>query len=141
MDKRVILSIKGNQTSFDGQNNSIELITEGRLYTKENKYYIEYEESEISGIEGTKTSFIVEDNKILIERAGNHETKFVFQTGRKSINCYQTPFGYMELGIYSSKVDWDIDDKHGKLDIHYQLDFGGQYASFNSLLISYDEAN
>ncbi|MFU0800108.1 MAG: hypothetical protein ACFWUE_05530 [Xylanivirga thermophila] len=40
MDKRVILSIKGNQTSFDGQNNSIELITEGRLYTKENKYYI-----------------------------------------------------------------------------------------------------
>ena len=68
--KKGILSIRGNQVNPDGEDNRIELITEGRLYKKGNAYYIEYEESAISGLEGTKTLIMVEDRRISLERTG-----------------------------------------------------------------------
>ena len=49
MDKKILLTIIGSHRGVDGENSTIELITEGRLFRKDGIYYIEYEESEISG--------------------------------------------------------------------------------------------
>ena len=48
MDKNPV-DDKGSHRSVDGENKTVELITEGRLYEKDGAYHIEYEESEISG--------------------------------------------------------------------------------------------
>ncbi|HZJ58361.1 MAG TPA: DUF1934 domain-containing protein [Clostridia bacterium] len=137
--KKVILSIRGNQVNPDGEDNRIELITEGRLYKKGDAYYIEYEESAISGLEGTKTLIMVEDRRISLERTGAHESRFVFEKGRKYINYYETPFGNLEMGIFPTRIDSNMDENQGKLDVKYELDISGKYAGSNELMVSYQE--
>ncbi|HZJ82324.1 MAG TPA: DUF1934 domain-containing protein [Clostridia bacterium] len=137
--KKVILSIKGSQVNAEGEDNSIDLITEGILYKKDSAYYIEYEESAISGLEGTKTLIVVEEGRISLERTGAHESHFVFEKGRKYVNYYETPFGNLQMGIYPTKIDSKMNETQGKLDLKYQLDISGKYAGSNELMVSYEE--
>ncbi|MFY9176559.1 MAG: DUF1934 domain-containing protein [Caldicoprobacterales bacterium] len=137
--KKVILSIKGTQVNPMGEDNKIELITEGRLYKKDNAYYIEYEESTISGLEDTKTLLVVEDNRVSLERTGAHESRFVFEKGRKYVSYYETPFGSLEMGVFPTKIDFNMDETQGKVDLKYQLDISGRYAGLNELMVSYQE--
>ncbi|NLJ41584.1 MAG: DUF1934 domain-containing protein [Clostridiales bacterium] len=137
--KKVILTIRGNQVNPHGEDHKIELITEGLLYRKGSAYFIEYEESIISGMEGTKTLITVEDQRIYLERTGSHESQFVFEKGRKYVNYYETPFGNLEMGIFPTKIDSVLDEKEGKLDLKYELNISGKYAGSNELKVSYQE--
>ena len=121
--KKVILSITGNQTNEFGEDNKIELITEGLLYKKGDDFCIEYEESDLSGLEGTRTTIRVEDKRIYLERTGAHESRYVFEKGKKYINYSETPIGNIEMGIYPTVINSDMQDDSGSLGIKYQLDF------------------
>lgn len=137
--KKVILSIKGNQIKPHGEDSKIELITEGILYKKDDVYYIEYEESIISGLEGSKTIIMVEDRRVFLERTGSSESRFILEKGRKYVNYYETPFGKMEMGVFPTRVDSIMDENQGKLDVKYELDVSGIYAGSNELMVTYQE--
>ncbi|NLD45821.1 MAG: DUF1934 domain-containing protein, partial [Clostridiaceae bacterium] len=55
MNKNVIISVKGIQTSPNNDSNTLELVTEGKYYKKDNAYYVTYKESEVTGMDGTTT--------------------------------------------------------------------------------------
>jgi len=137
--KKVILSIRGTQKGSDGEDHQIELITEGKFYEKDGVYFLEYEETELSGMAGTKTIIVVEMNRVSLVRQGTHHSHFVFEKGKKFINSYDTPFGSMEMGVYSTHVHSSFDENGGELDLQYQLDIGGSYASSNELFVSFKE--
>jgi len=139
MDKKVILSIVGTQKDADGEDNKIELITEGRFYEKDGVYFLEYQETEISGMEGTTTVIIVEKDRVSLERKGTHQSHFIFEKGKKFINSYETPFGNLEMGVFSTQVQSSIGDSEGQLSLQYQLDIGGNYASSNELFVTFKE--
>ena len=56
MKKDVLISLKGHQRYVDGEKDYIEFVTEGTFYTKKDKYFITYNESEITGLDGTTTT-------------------------------------------------------------------------------------
>jgi len=56
VNKNVIISVKGVQTSENNDKNVLELVTEGKYYKKGNAYYVTYKESEVTGMEGTTTT-------------------------------------------------------------------------------------
>ena len=65
MDKSVIISIKGVQSTEGEQPEVIELVTEGLLAKEgEGAYTLSYQESELTGLEGTLTTFQIEDGRI-----------------------------------------------------------------------------
>ena len=71
MDKSVIISIKGTQTYEDAEPETIELVTEGRLMDcGDEGYTFSYQESELTGLEGTLTTFQVEPDRITLMRMG-----------------------------------------------------------------------
>ena len=56
MTDNVIISIKGTQVSAEGGPDEMELVTAGVLNQEgEGRYTISYEESELTGLEGTTT--------------------------------------------------------------------------------------
>ena len=60
MDKSVIISIKGVQSTDNGQPEVIELVTEGKLLDcGDAGYTLTYQESQLTGLEGTLTTFQV----------------------------------------------------------------------------------
>jgi len=139
MDKKVIVSIKGSHRTPEGEDNKIELVTEGRLYKKGDYYHLEYEETILSGIQDDKTLIVVDGKKVCLERLGSHSSQFIFEKGKKFVNCYNTPYGELQMGIFPIEVDFSMEDTQGKLDLKYELDIAGKYTSLNELSLRYCE--
>jgi len=137
MDKRVVLTVTGVQR-IAGEDKTVELVTMGRFFKEGSTYFIEYEDSIITGFEGNKTLITINGDKILLERIGSYKTHILFEKGKKYVNCYDTPFGMHEMGIYPTSIELSMGQSQGKLDLKYQLDIGGQYAGANELSVSYN---
>ena len=79
MDKSVIISIKGKQSYENVEDETIELVTEGLLAKEgEGAYTLSYQESELTGLEGTLTTFQIEDGRITLMRHGEVNSQMVF---------------------------------------------------------------
>ena len=57
MEKPVIISIRGVQTLEEGQEDVMELVTQGILRQEEGELSLTYLESELTGLEGTTDHF------------------------------------------------------------------------------------
>ena len=94
MENNVIISIKGKQSYEDMEDETIELVTEGRLDPVGTEgYTLSYQESELTGLEGTLTTFQIEPERITLLRIGEVNSQMVFEQGRRHLSLYDTPYG------------------------------------------------
>ena len=70
MKKDVIISIRGLQESQGESEDPITLVTAGRFYRKNGLYYISYDETELTGLEGTRTTVKVGPDTVKVIRTG-----------------------------------------------------------------------
>ena len=99
MEKDVIISIKGTQKYDGGEPGAVELVTAGRLAQDEAGYTLSYQESELTGLEGTMTTIQVEGEQVTLMRVGEFNTQMVFREGRRHLSMYNTPYGAMAIGV------------------------------------------
>ena len=99
MEKPVIISIRGVQSPFPGHEDVMELVTQGTLSdTEDEGIALTYEESELTGLEGTTTTFRILKDRITLLREGTLNSEMIFQEGRRHISLYQNPLGGFSLG-------------------------------------------
>ncbi len=135
--KEVKVKIKGKQLHSNGEKDTIELITEGKFYKKNGAYYIVYDETEISGMEGSTTTLKIQDQKILMNRFGTNKSKLVFEKGRRHQTQYGTAYGNMTMQVHTSKMEVDISDTgKGNIDLSYKLNISDSIESKNNLSIN-----
>lgn len=92
MENNVIISIKGKQSYEDMEDETIELVTEGRLDPDGTEgYTLSYQESELTGLEGTLTTLQIEPERITLLRIGEVNSQMVFEQGRRHLSLYDTP--------------------------------------------------
>ena len=96
--QNIMVNIRGSQAD-EYDDSTMELYTEGMLTHDGGKYIIEYDESEISGMENTRTSLTVEGDRVQLRRTGAVETEFVFLKSRVFEAAYETPFGMMQMSV------------------------------------------
>ncbi|HBM79705.1 MAG: DUF1934 domain-containing protein [Clostridiales bacterium] len=140
MNKKVIVNVKSKQV-IDGEDEKIELITTGKFYKKESSYFVVYDETEISGMEGTTTTVKIDDDQVDLIRFGTISAKLGFKKGKKDISLYKTPFGITELVINPSLVDINVGDEGGEVKLLYELEMCGYNASSNELYIKIQKSN
>jgi len=140
MKKEVLITVKGSQRHEWGDEDTIELTTLGYLYKKTDCYYLVYQESEISGMEGTTTTIKVEPSRVTLNRMGKNEQKSVFETGVFHECMYITPFGMMSLAVHPSEVFVDLTEVGGTIKLLYELNLERQKVSDNFLSIEVREA-
>lgn len=121
MNKNVIISVKGTQTSEQDTNN-LELVTEGRYYKKGNTYFITYKESQVTGMEGTTTTLKVADGVVTLMRFGSVNSQMIFEKGQKHMSYYDTTYGAFMIGVYASNVDVRVNDSGGEIKVDYELE-------------------
>lgn len=120
--QKVILSIQGKQ-GYPGQDPEvIELVTEGTMRAVSNGWEISYEESDLTGLTGTTTSFLVEPGCITLTRKGPLNSQMVFREGVHHESLYQMAFGAMMISVCASKVDFDITERGGTIDLVYAIE-------------------
>ncbi len=140
MDKYdVILNVRGSHVEGE-EENTLELYTEGMLTHDDDRYIIEYDESEISGVENTKTRLTVDGDSVWLARSGPMETEFLFSKRQMYEAAYETPFGVMQMSVLPTQILSDVSTEKGDIDLEYVVKVGEQSA-LNRLNIHYQLKN
>ena len=139
MEKPVILSIRAVQRPVGGEDDVMELMTQGTLGAQEDGYTLRYEESELTGLEGTTTTFRVQKDKITLHREGTLNSEMVFQKGLRHISLYDTPYGGLTLQVQTLTAKAELDQSGGDLEIRYTLDVEDQRLGENFFQIHVSE--
>ena len=137
--KDITLKITGKQCYDDVEEDQMEFVTEGRLYEKNGFCYLIYDESEISGLEGLKTTLRFDDKSLKMKRIGSAGpgTELYFEEGKRFSSVYETPMGPMEIEVLTRSVKnlLDKESAKGQIDIEYDVSLGGMAEGKNKLII------
>lgn len=128
MTKEVLVSVSGLQ--FMGEESeSVEIITPGSYYLKNNKHYIIYEEV-AEGVTGTVNNTIkVGPEGISLRKTGIVNVNMIFTKDQRSLTCYSTPFGDLMVGITTNDIRMEETDQRMKIEIDYMLEINEQQIS------------
>ena len=139
MEKDVVISIKGIQKYEDTDPDVIELVTEGRLTRVGESYTLSYQESELTGLEGTLTTIQVDGEQVTLMRVGEFTSQMVFQEGRRHLSMYNTPYGAMAIGVNTRHLLADLTDQGGDIEIDYAIEIDHALAGRNVFQIKVSE--
>ena len=117
----VMLSICGRQNYIDQEPEAVELVTDGTLENKGNGWEICYKESDLTGMEGVSTSFLVESEKITLTRTGNLTSQMVFKVGIPHESLYNMGFGVLMITVNATKIRHELSAEGGWVDISYGI--------------------
>ena len=117
----VLLSIRGEQYFDDIDPDATELMTEGTMALTEDGIVLSYEESELTGMEGTTTTFEVKGPRVTLTRSGAVNSQMVFEEGRQHTSLYETPFGELSVDIPTSELKHNLSERGGLLEIKYSI--------------------
>ena len=122
MKKNVLLSMVGRQ-SYPGQEpDSIELVTAGTMEQIPGGWELSYQESDLTGLDGVKTTFRVEQGKITLTREGRLRSQMVFQEGVRHESLYQMEFGALMISVCAKRILADICPDGGMIDLIYDIE-------------------
>jgi uncharacterized beta-barrel protein YwiB (DUF1934 family) len=120
---------------------SMEILTEGTVYSHNNATYITYEETEALGTEDVRTLVKLEDGSIRIRRYGKDEEDegmdMTLKPGILNITRYQIPkMPSVNLEVYTNKLEDNLDEEgYGTVSVDYKIRFDKFFSRRNILEI------
>ena len=117
----VTLFIRGEQYFDDVDPDATELVTEGTLELMEEGLRLTYQETSLTGMEGTTTTFEITGPQVTLRRAGTVNSQMVFEEGRQHTSLYETPYGELSVDIQTSALRHNLSDRGGLLEIRYSI--------------------
>ena len=147
--KDIMLRIVGRQIDRNDEvtEETIEFMTEGKAYKKGDATYLVYEESEMSGMAGVRTTLrIGGDGSIKMKRFGNGvmlDTVMEFHQGKRFNSLYETPYGAFEMEVLTNSVVNDLEPEEitGNLFIDYEIALKGLSESRSLLNIEVTDSS
>lgn len=137
----VIISIKGKQMTADG-GDEMELVTPGRLERgSDGGITVSYQESELTGMEGTTTVVRVNGPCVTLLREGTINSQMVFEEGRRHLSMYETPYGSLSVGIDTRRMKSTLGEQGGDLEIDYAIEIDNLLAGQNFFRMNVREDN
>ena len=131
MENNVIISIRGIQAYQDTEDDQIELVTEGSLTREGEGWNLSYEESPLTGLDGTTTTFQIEGGRVTLLRTGAVCSQMVFEEKRRHLSMYNTPYGAMEVSVAATQVRCDMDEQGGEIEVGYLIELDHAVAGEN----------
>lgn len=105
---------------------NVEITTLGKVYLKDGVIFVFYDESEISGMQGTKTMLKIKKEKVQMSRSGANVSKLTFEPGANHESNYGTPYGEFVMETSTHSIDLNVDENLlGKIRISYHLKIVG----------------
>lgn len=123
MEANVLLKIEGQQWSDEDEPQAIRLTTEGQLFRRDSAWFVVYEESPATGMEGTQTTMKIDDDgSVSLTRKGTQGLNLSFSAGKRHITRMETPYGDLDVEVYTSLVKCQISAEGGFIHLGYTID-------------------
>ena len=140
MKKDVIISIRGLQEQDGEAGDPITLVTPGRYYRKNDSYYISYEESELTGLAGTRTTLRVKPDFVKLVRTGLYPSELLFELGKRHMSLYHTDYGDLSIVVSTNHIRNTLTDDGGDLDVQYTVEVANTPVGVNHLSLTIKNA-
>ena len=140
MEKQIILFVRGEQTYDSVSPEVTELATEGLMTIEGEEVTLTYQESEITGMEGTTTRFIVRGDTVVLERTGMIVSRMEFKQGERSSSFYETPWGTVAVDIATTKLAHRLTERGGVMEIAFTIAVNHQVTGENRFKVRVREA-
>ncbi len=138
-EKQIILFVRGEQT-YDGVAPEVtELATEGVMTLDGDAIGLAYEETELTGMEGTTTRFTLQGDRVVLERTGTIQSRMEFKQGERSSSLYETPWGTMVVDIATTKLAHRLNERGGVMEIVFTIAVNHQVTGENRFKIRVKE--
>jgi uncharacterized beta-barrel protein YwiB (DUF1934 family) len=135
MNEPVIISVEGTQRFLGEEAQTVQIVTDGIMKREGDTVYLSYEESEMTGMEGTTTTFQVQKDNVILTRTGAVESRMVFEKGKKDVSLYNMGYGAMTIGIKARRLKNELGPEGGRLEISYGIEIEQQVRGLNSFVI------
>jgi len=137
--KEIVIRITSEIKRLGEDPTLIDFTTEGKYYNRNGADYLVYQESEISGMAGAKTSLKFKDGIVTMKRIGAGGADMVFRKDHRHSTYYRTPYGVFDLEMRTKMIEnqlvFDNATAKGTLEIKYDLVIKGLSESKNYLKI------
>ncbi len=135
MKENAFITIRTDQ-EIDGEKETIALDTRGKYAVRNNKVYIIYNESAMTGYEETTTTIKVSDNNVSVMRRGRYSSSMNYKSGEKSLCIVDTPFGQVGAAVTTKNIDFKFDEGGGTLSMDYLLDADNRNFIKNNMTVN-----
>ena len=135
MREPVVISVEGTQKFIGEDLQKISIVTDGTMERVGDTVYLSYEESELSGMEGTTTTFEVRRDHVSLIRSGTVQSRMEFEKGVRDISLYDVGFGAMTIGVKARRIKNELGPDGGHLEISYGIEIGEDARGLNTFTL------
>ncbi len=141
-EKSIIINLTA-MASYEGiQDYPIQFMTTGTLSRPDKEHYvIRYRESTTDEDTGKLVHADIEldlrKNQVIMTRSGDFSSMMVFSKDQRFEGQYATPYGSMDMAVYTRQLNCALSEREGTMHLKYQLNLQGTYASTNELHLEY----
>ncbi len=130
-----IISIEGTQV-VDNQEDVIKLTTLGTYLKKGHTRYIIYDEYENENIPISKNILKIQSSShITLIKSNNSRSRLTLEQNERHQCHYALGSYFMILGVYTNKININLDDNGGTIEVIYTLDINSTVTSYNKIYI------
>ena len=130
MEREILLGITGTQWEMldDGGQGpkdaeAVEMLTSADYFFKNGKHYFVYEEASESGRKSGKSkNKITGDRSVEIMKAGEMRGSLFFEKDKRTLSCYETPYGQLHFGVWTTGIDLDVKEDEIFAEIRYRME-------------------
>ncbi len=135
LKKQVWIAIESEQDYEGAEPAQMSMVCSGTLYQRKGIYYISYEESELTGLENTRTMLKIQPEQVTMTRSGKYPSQMLFIENQRHVGLYQTGYGTLEIAIHTAKIENEIDENGGFLSLEYTIELDHHVAGYNRFSI------
>ena len=139
--KDVVISIRTVHAVDMEDEDYLDFTTDG-LYTYDGEVgCLSYLETEVTGMEGTRTSVIVMPDQVVVDRDGLITSRMFFKERETSSFLYNTPYGTATMNISTRRISHSLDEHGGNVEIDYVVDMEHAVVTRNQFRLNITEQN
>ncbi|MBP3412621.1 MAG: DUF1934 domain-containing protein [Oscillospiraceae bacterium] len=121
MKQKVLLKIHSEQQYTGEEADVSELTTIGSMEWGSNEIRLSYEETELTGLQGTTTSFLLQKDQITLKREGALRSEMIFAIDREHRSLYDMGMGALLITVRTMTLIQAISPEGGFVDVAYDL--------------------
>lgn len=127
MTQDVLLTISGLHDAVgaepEEEGDEIEVVTPATYYLKDGKHYIFFEEV-VEGVPGvTRNRITIQGEDMMdIMKSGVTNSHMIFEKNKTNLTYYETPFGQMQVGVHTRKMNVSVEEQKIQVEVTYGLD-------------------
>lgn len=122
----------------NGQETSV-FISDARFKKNKDNYKIEFDGTELCGMPGQITSLEVEKDRLVKLTTGKKEvyTQMIMEKGVRHCSMrVDKRDGLLTMGVSARRINSDIDENGGTLEVDYSIEFNNIHAGDHSMKVS-----